>query len=65
MSLDTMHEKEMHFVLVSNDMEKYYHLHPQKKHEGLFIIQKIKHLQTMTNLMSITIDKSNYNITPN
>ena len=26
--LDTMHEK--HFVLVSNDMEKYYHLHPQK-----------------------------------
>mgnify|MGYP006926383641 FL=1 len=38
--LDTMHEKEMHFVLVSNDMEKYYHLHPQKKHEGLFIINQ-------------------------
>ena len=33
-----MHEKE-HFVLVSNDMEKYYHLHPQK-HEGLFIINQ-------------------------
>lgn len=31
--LEIEHEKEMHFILVSNDLEAYYHLHPEKEVE--------------------------------
>ncbi|GLO65064.1 hypothetical protein [Oceanobacillus kimchii] len=30
------HEKEMHFIVISNDLEEYYHLHPEKVEEGTF-----------------------------
>lgn len=34
------HEKEMHFIMVSNDLEQYYHLHPEKEQEGLYTINQ-------------------------
>ncbi|WP_339229543.1 hypothetical protein NSQ77_05870 [Oceanobacillus sp. FSL K6-2867] len=34
------HEKEMHFILVSNDLEEYYHLHPEKVQDGLYTINQ-------------------------
>lgn len=34
------HEKEMHFIMVSNDLEEYYHLHPEKKQAGVYAIEQ-------------------------
>lgn len=62
--LDTMHEKEMHFVLVSNDMEKYYHLHPQKKHEGLFIINQQLEPGTYQAFVDVTPKNHVYSVHP-
>jgi hypothetical protein len=63
--LDTMHEKkEMHFVLVSNDMEKYYHLHPKKKHEGLFIINQQLEPGTYQAFVDVTPKNHVYSVHP-
>src|SRR5699024_1062500 len=38
--LSVQHEKEMHFMIVSNDLEKYYHLHPTKEQQGLYVVNQ-------------------------
>lgn len=30
------HEREMHFIVISNDLEEFYHLHPEEEKEGTF-----------------------------
>lgn len=54
----------MHFVLVSNDMEKYYHLHPQKKHEGLFIINQQLEPGTYQAFVDVTPKNHVYSVHP-
>ncbi|MEC2074507.1 hypothetical protein [Metabacillus fastidiosus] len=34
--LEVSHEKYMHFIVVSSDLKDYYHLHPEKKGEGVY-----------------------------
>ncbi|HLR75062.1 MAG TPA: hypothetical protein VK077_07280 [Virgibacillus sp.] len=38
--LDVSHEKEMHLLIVSADLETYYHGHPVKKSEGIYTLAK-------------------------
>ncbi|AIC92980.1 hypothetical protein [Shouchella lehensis] len=38
--LDISHEKEMHVIVVSNDLKQYLHLHPEKQGEGVFVINQ-------------------------
>lgn|SRR5699024_6863196 len=35
--LDTTHEKNMHLVVISSDLDAYYHLHPEAKGDGKYI----------------------------
>lgn len=39
-TLSITHEKEMHAILVSNDLEEYIHLHPEKKVNGIFVVEE-------------------------
>ncbi|MGQ4665674.1 hypothetical protein ACUIJN_07480 [Metabacillus halosaccharovorans] len=34
--LDVSHEKYMHFIIVSSDLEEYHHLHPEEKGDGVY-----------------------------
>lgn len=38
--LEISHEKEMHVIAVSNDLEQYLHLHPEKQGEGMYVINQ-------------------------
>ncbi|KYC75526.1 MULTISPECIES: hypothetical protein [Bacillus] len=37
--LEVSHEKQMHLIVVSSDLKKYYHLHPEKKNNGLYSLK--------------------------
>ena len=37
--LAVTHEKLMHLILISNDLESYIHLHPEQTEEGTFVIE--------------------------
>lgn len=34
--LEVSHEKFMHVIVVSSDLDEYYHLHPEQKNNGVF-----------------------------
>ncbi|RWR12584.1 hypothetical protein QNH23_16580 [Siminovitchia fortis] len=34
--LEVSHEKHMHLIVVSTDLKEYYHVHPEKKAEGIY-----------------------------
>lgn len=62
--LEPMHEKEMHFVIVSNDKKKYYHLHPKKEREGLFIIEQHLEPGTYQTIVDVTPKDYIYSVNP-
>lgn len=37
--LEISHEKLMHLIVVSSDLQQYYHLHPQEQQDGKFVQQ--------------------------
>ncbi|MET4566729.1 hypothetical protein [Bacillus subtilis] len=37
--LEVSYEKQMHLIVVSSDLKKYYHLHPEKKNNGLYSLK--------------------------
>lgn len=37
--LEVNHEKLMHLIIVNDDLQQYYHLHPEKKGNGVFTLQ--------------------------
>jgi hypothetical protein len=37
--LDVNHEKLMHLIVISENLESFYHLHPEKKNPGVFEVQ--------------------------
>lgn len=59
------HEKEMHFIMVSNNLEQYYHLHPKKEQEGLYTIQQPLKDGTYKAFVDITPKDKAYQVDPN
>lgn len=59
------HEKEMHFIMVSNDLEHYYHLHPEKEQEGLYTINHPLNDGTYQAFVDITPKEKAYQAAPN
>ncbi|HLR22939.1 MAG TPA: hypothetical protein VK100_04355 [Pseudogracilibacillus sp.] len=63
--LAVQHEKEMHFIIVSNDLEKYYHLHPTKEQPGLYVANKDLNDGTYQAFVDIEPENKTYKVTPN
>ncbi|WP_227994992.1 hypothetical protein [Oceanobacillus sp. CFH 90083] len=59
------HEKEMHFIMVSNDLEEYYHLHPEKEQEGLYTINQPLNAGTYQAFVDIAPEGKAYQPAPN
>lgn len=38
--LGTSHEKEMHLIIVSADLQEFYHVHPEKIDAGIYTLEK-------------------------
>lgn len=62
--LEIMHEKEMHFIIVSNNLKTYLHLHPEKKQEGLFIIKQQLEPGTYQAFVDVTPEYFDYVVSP-
>ncbi|CEI83052.1 hypothetical protein ACW0TQ_10135 [Oceanobacillus sp. M60] len=58
------HEKEMHFIMVSNDLEQYYHLHPEKEQEGHYTINQPLKDGTYKAFVDITPKEKAYQVAP-
>ncbi|WP_088051919.1 hypothetical protein [Virgibacillus dakarensis] len=63
--LAAQHEKEMHFIIVSNDLEKYYHLHPTKEQPGFYVANKDLSEGTYQAFVDIEPENKAYQVTPN
>ena len=63
--LSVQHEKEMHFMIVSNDLEKYYHLHPTKEQQGLYVVNQELDEGTYQAFVDIAPENKAYHVTPN
>lgn len=59
------HEKEMHFILISNDLEEYYHLHPEKEEEGRFRVNQALEDGTYQAFVDIVPENKAYTPAPN
>lgn len=59
------HEKEMHFILISNDLEEYYHLHPEKEEEGRFRVNQALEDGTYQAFVDIVPETKAYTPAPN
>lgn len=59
------HEKEMHFILISNDLEDYYHLHPEKEEEGRFRVNQALADGTYQAFVDIVPENKAYTPPPN
>src|SRR5690625_3854682 len=59
------HEKEMHFIMVSNDLEEYYHLHPEKEQGGLYTINQPLSDGTYQAFIDIVPEGKTYQPDPN
>ncbi|GAB2562903.1 hypothetical protein [Gracilibacillus alcaliphilus] len=59
------HEKEMHFIMVSNDLEAYYHLHPEKEQDGLYTINQPLNDGTYQAFVDTTPKDKAYQVAPN
>lgn len=63
--LAVQHGKEMHFIIVSNDLEKYYHLHPEKEQEGSYAVNQALNDGTYQAFVDIAPENKAYQITSN
>ncbi|SES02778.1 hypothetical protein SAMN04487944_115100 [Gracilibacillus ureilyticus] len=63
--LAVQHEKEMHFIIISNDLEEYYHLHPVKEKHGLYSVNQVLSNGTYQAFVDITPENKEYQIKPN
>lgn len=59
------HEQEMHFIIVSNDLDRYYHLHPEKKQQGLYVVNQDLNDGTYQAFVDIESENKGYQVTPN
>ncbi|WP_040980566.1 MULTISPECIES: hypothetical protein [Oceanobacillus] len=59
------HEKEMHFIMVSNDLEEYYHLHPEKQKDGLYTVNQSLNDGTYQAFVDIVPEGKAYQPVPN
>lgn len=59
------HEAEMHFIMVSTDLEEYYHLHPEKKQEGVYTVDQSLNDGTYQAFIDIAPKGKEYQIAPN
>lgn len=57
--LEISHEKEMHLIVVSADLQEYYHGHPDKHGEGIFTLQK----ELTSNEYKVFVDIAPKNLT--
>lgn len=62
--LTILHEKEMHFIIVSNDLEKYYHLHPEEQQQGSYAVNQPLNDGTYQAFIDIVPKNKAYQITP-
>lgn len=63
--LTIQHEKEMHFIIVSNDLEEYYHLHPVEEQKGSYAVNLPLNNGTYQAFIDIVPKNKAYQITPN
>ncbi|WP_054860587.1 hypothetical protein [Gracilibacillus sp. JCM 18860] len=63
--LAIQHKKEMHFIIISNDLEKYYHLHPVKEQQGIYSVEQVLSDGTYQAFVDITPENKAYQIKPN
>lgn len=62
--LQTSHEKHMHLIIMSSDLQDYYHLHPEKHTEGVYV-QKVDLPEGNYNaFVDINPKNHNYAVTP-
>ncbi len=59
------HEKEMHFIVISNDLEEYYHLHPKKEQQGTYRASKALNEGTYQAFVDISPENKKYQAAPN
>ncbi|MGP9043488.1 hypothetical protein [Cytobacillus kochii] len=59
------HEKEIHFIIVSNDLEAYYHLHPDKEQQGSYVVNQELSDGTYQAFVDITPENKAYQVVPN
>ncbi|HLS10178.1 hypothetical protein [Lentibacillus sp.] len=63
--LTVQHEKEMHFIIVSNDLDEYYHLHPEKEQQGSYAVNQKLNDGTYQAFVDIAPENKVYQVTPN
>lgn len=63
--LDMKHEAEMHFIMVSHDLEEYYHLHPKKEQEGVYTVDQSLNDGTYQAFVDIAPKGKAYQAAPN
>lgn len=63
--LSTQHEKLMHFIIVSNDLKEYFHLHPTKEQQGIYTVNQLLKDGTYQAFVDITPKNKAYQIKPN
>jgi hypothetical protein len=59
------HDKEMHFIIISNDLEAYYHVHPEKEKEGSFSANQPLGEGTYQAFVDIAPKNKDYQAAPN
>ncbi|WP_042144333.1 hypothetical protein [Paucisalibacillus sp. EB02] len=59
------HEAKMHFIMVSNNLEEYYHLHPEQEQEGTYAVSQSLNDGTYQAFVDITPVNKAYQISPN
>ncbi|SDI56759.1 hypothetical protein [Natribacillus halophilus] len=63
--LAIQHDKKMHFIMVSNDLEAYYHLHPEKEQPGYYSVNQALSDGTYQAFVDIAPENKTYQIMPN
>lgn len=63
--LSISHEKEIHVIVVSNDLTVYKHIHPEKQSEGLFVAYEDLEPGLFQVFVDISPEGKHYTIKPN
>ena len=63
--LSISHEKEIHVIVVSNDLTVYKHIHPEKQRDGVFIAYENLEPGLLQVFVDISPEDKHYTIKPN
>ncbi|MCM3759137.1 hypothetical protein M3197_17010 [Sporosarcina aquimarina] len=62
--LEISHEKEIHFIIVSSDLQEYYHKHPKKQSDGIYTMKMELTDNEYKAFVDIAPTKLSYKVSP-